>query len=65
MNRNQCIDDILSHFYRELKKSKSKAQANLVFEVCKYQIEKVKGDDHEKKSAIRVMTLKKENKKYE
>lgn len=58
MKRNPDIDHVVSIFLREIKRSKSKSQANLVFDISKCGIEKVKGTAAEKESAIRVMAIK-------
>ena len=58
MNKN--LNYLLSIFDRELKRSKTKPQAKLLYEICKSKIDRMPAPEHEKKMAINYITLKKE-----
>jgi hypothetical protein len=60
MRRSTEIDVILSVFDREVKKSKTKAQRELVFDIAKLKIDRCQGDDRDKTIATAYMAMQKE-----
>ena len=63
MSQNIMIESAISLYQRELRKSKTPEQDDLIFDIYSRRIDRCKGTKREKDHAIRYMAMLKEHKK--